>query len=361
MNTPSAAGGPARFRCKVGGEWKDLSQFSNAQQKNLRYLTQAGRPVDAAHSGMTCKQHSAGPRSEMQCDVCMLIKPLNEFSKNSRRNGESQCRRCVAWTEIQEPSLTPGPLETGHISPEEEQQQMLRQRFTLSEDFFSDDDLAPQAPITAFASLGLDESYAKAVGAASISELLSRDWKARHDSRDNSGIGNGNKDDDKDSSAAASTRSMLPPHLRAKYKAASEAASTSAQSTVGDMSLPTTLLDSDSDAASIANRPFNAWGPNGEMERRHAGSASSAPASSSAAVSDDPNVVGDWSHSSGKLAASALPRRGRGGWPKIAETRLSVAELRRAHGDVHQTYFRREIDVQRAVRPLGYGDSDDSD
>ncbi|KAM3547783.1 hypothetical protein MY1884_009442, partial [Beauveria asiatica] len=138
----------------------------------------------------------------MRCDICMLVKPLDEFSKNSRRNGE-YVRRCVAWTEIQEPSLTPGPLETGHISPEEEQQRTLRQRFVMSQDFFpdDDDDLVPQ--------------------------FLSR------------------ADD------ASSTRSIvLPPHLRSKYKAVSEAASCTS-STAGDVSLPTTLLESDSDTASI--------------------------------------------------------------------------------------------------------------
>ncbi|KAK8142576.1 hypothetical protein G3M48_008557, partial [Beauveria asiatica] len=110
---------------------------------------------------MTRQNHSAGSRSEMRCDICMLVKPLDEFRKNSRRNGEYQCRRCDICMlvkpldefsknsrrngeYIQEPSLTPGPLETGHSSPEEEQQQTLRQRFVMSQDFFHDDDLVPQ-------------------------------------------------------------------------------------------------------------------------------------------------------------------------------------------------------------------------
>ncbi|KAM3512860.1 hypothetical protein MY11210_003490 [Beauveria gryllotalpidicola] len=339
---------PTRFRCKVGGEWKDLSEFSNAQQRNLQHLSAGGRRLDPAHCGMTCKQHSAGSRSEMRCDVCMLTKPIDEFSKSSRRNGEYQCRRCVAWTEIQEPSLTPGPLETGHISPEEEKQQALRQRFLTSEDFFpdddDDDDLVPQAPITTFASLGLDEeSCVKAVGSAgsaAINEFLSR------------------ADD------ASSTRSiMVPPHLLSKYKAVSEAAS-SASSTAGDLSLPTTLLESDSDTASIVNRSFNAWGPDGGLQRRFADSAASSSSlagSSHAAASladEDPNVVGDWSRV-GAPKTAGVPKR-KGGWLKSSESRLSVAELRQANGDVHQGYVRRDIDTQKRVRPLGY-DSDDSD
>ncbi|KAK8140847.1 hypothetical protein G3M48_001640 [Beauveria asiatica] len=67
------------------------------------------------------------------------------------------------------------------------------------------------------------------------------------------------------------------------------------------VSLPTTLLESDSDTASIVSRSFNAWGPDGGLQRRFADSAassSSVAGSSGAAASvaeEDPNVVGDWS------------------------------------------------------------------
>lgn len=74
-----------RFRCKVGGEWKDISAFSNAQQRNLKYNSKG---IDAAHSGMTCKEHSAGSRAELRCELCRLVKPIDEFSKSSRRKGE---------------------------------------------------------------------------------------------------------------------------------------------------------------------------------------------------------------------------------------------------------------------------------
>ncbi|KAM3547784.1 hypothetical protein MY1884_009443 [Beauveria asiatica] len=180
----------------------------------------------------------------MRCDICMLVKPLDEFSKNSRRNGE-YVRRCVAWTEIQEPSLTPGPLETGHISPEEEQQRTLRQRFVMSQDFFpdDDDDLVPQVRLYDHVFMLLSESYrVRRVWSAAIDEFLSR------------------ADD------ASSTRSIvLPPHLRSKYKAVSEAASCTS-STAGDVSLPTTLLESDSDTASIVSRSFNVLSSGYEAE-----------------------------------------------------------------------------------------------
>ncbi|EGX96406.1 hypothetical protein CCM_01062 [Cordyceps militaris CM01] len=338
----SASAAPTRFRCKVGGEWKNLSDFSNAQQKNLRYLS-SGRHLDPAHSGMTCKQHSAGARAEMRCEVCMLVKSIDDFSKNSRRNGESQCRRCVAWTEIQEPGLTPGPLETGHISPEEEQQQTLRQHFVMTQDFFpiDDDDDLPRAPISDFSQLGLDDAYEQAAGTPCVTEFLSQQVSTL----------------------------TVPRHLRGKAKAVSEAASSTAGSTAGDLSLPTTLLDTDSDASSVVNQSFNAWGPDGEMERRRqpasvadSSSASSltafSGASTASVVNDDPNVIGDWSRARSSKT-DAMPRR-KGGWTKTGEDRLSVAELREMNGCSQQTYARREIDTQRVIRPLGY-DDDDSD
>ncbi|KAJ4151017.1 hypothetical protein LMH87_011737 [Akanthomyces muscarius] len=352
---------PTRFRCKVGGEWKNLSEFSNAQQRNL----QTGRVVDPAHSGMTCKQHASGSRSELRCELCNLVKPLDEFSKSSRRKGEYQCRRCVAWIEIQEPTLTPGPLETGHISPEEEEQQMLKNRFLLSNDFFDgEDEGLPQAPVTAFSSLGLDESYATAVGSTSIGELLSR-FDDTYSTRSNmpphlEGKAAASAAASETSSVAGSSSEVtLPPHLRGKYKTMSAAASSAASSTAGDLSLPTTLLDTDSDVASIVNN-FNAWGPNGELQRRRPDSVLDSAASlSSEAVSaenNDPNVVGDWTRV-GKPKSAVLSRPGKGRFVKDAEARMSSAEMREYRGEIQPTYMRREIDTQKRIRPIGY-DSD---
>ncbi|OAA79665.1 hypothetical protein LEL_03151 [Akanthomyces lecanii RCEF 1005] len=326
---------PTRFRCKVGGEWKNLSEFSNAQQRNL----QTGRVIDPAHSGMTCKQHASGSRSELRCELCNLVKPLDEFSKSSRRKGEYQCRRCVAWIEIQEPTLTPGPLETGHISPEEEEQQMLKNRFLLSNDFFDGEDEGLPQLLSRF-----DDTYSarsnmpphlegKAAASAAVSETSSV--------------------------AGSSSEVTLPPHLRGKYKSMSVAASSAASSTAGDLSLPTTLLDTDSDVASIVNN-FNAWGPNGELQRRRPDSVMDSAASlSSEAVSaenNDPNVVGDWTRV-GKPKSAVLSRPGKGRFVKAAEARMSSAEMREYRGEIQPTYMRREIDTQKRIRPIGY-DSD---
>ncbi|KAJ2969323.1 hypothetical protein NQ176_g8724 [Zarea fungicola] len=364
---------PTRFRCKVGGEWRDLSEFSNAQQKNLTYLTGNKRQVDPAHSGMTCKEHSAGSRTELRCDLCRLVKPLDDFSKNSRRNGEQQCRRCVAWVEIQETDVTPGPLETGHISPEEEQQHSLKHRMFGCPNFFdNDDDLVPRAPITSMSSLGLDDDDGT-FDDLSLSGILS---KADTYSTTSSLPPHLRHKASTNASASASVASAapseisssngrepsLPPHLVNRFKAMSGAGS-SASSTIG-MSLPTTLLESDSDADSVVNRSFNAWDPNGMYARRGRSTADSLDDSTDDSVGSeslaetDPNVVGSWDKVAAAPALDPSTRR-KGGWVKGSEMRMSAAEIRESLGvgEVYQQHMHRDVDAQKRFRPIGY-DSD---
>ncbi|QLI63754.1 uncharacterized protein G6M90_00g009050 [Metarhizium brunneum] len=139
----SRHGLPVRYRCKVGGEWKSLQFFSKNQQQLLQRQTSLRGDVDAANSGMTCIEHSVGFRGEIRCELCGLIKPIDMFSKSMRRSDDP---------EIQEPGVTPMPLQTGHRSVEENEGDSKR-RFTESTDFFPDP--MPQVPITALSSLGV--------------------------------------------------------------------------------------------------------------------------------------------------------------------------------------------------------------
>ncbi|EFY99344.1 Stc1 domain protein [Metarhizium robertsii] len=143
---------PSPYRCKVGGEWKPLQFFSKNQQQLLQRQTSLRGDVDAANSGMTCIEHSVGFRGEIRCELCGLIKPIDMFSKSMRRSDDPTCLQCTAWQEIQEPGVTPMPLQTGHRSVEENKGDSKR-RFTESTDFFPD--LMPQVPITALSSLGV--------------------------------------------------------------------------------------------------------------------------------------------------------------------------------------------------------------
>lgn len=56
-------------------------------------------------------------------------------------NGLKMCLRCTAWGETQEPGVTPTPLQTGHISVEEQNKEVWNKKFTESTDFFPDDSL----------------------------------------------------------------------------------------------------------------------------------------------------------------------------------------------------------------------------
>ena len=70
----------SRYRCAAGGEWKSITEFAKNQQKKI---TGRGR-VDAANTGMICKEHNqAQIKLERTCEHCFLTKPLSEFSGRS--------------------------------------------------------------------------------------------------------------------------------------------------------------------------------------------------------------------------------------------------------------------------------------
>lgn len=63
----------------------------------------------------------------------------NDTLRRSELTCPKSCKRCTAWVETQEPEVVPAPLETGHISIEEERGEAWPARFIDSTDFFSDD------------------------------------------------------------------------------------------------------------------------------------------------------------------------------------------------------------------------------
>ncbi|KAF7563131.1 hypothetical protein G7046_g1029 [Stylonectria norvegica] len=162
---------PTEYRCKIGGEWKTLEHFSVAQQKLIQRQINNGKKVDASHSGMACKEHTSRAKIEFRCELCRLIKHIDEFSKTSRRNEVYECKRCIAWSETQEPGVTPAPLETGHISIEEQNNEVWTEAYADSGNFF-DDDALPRAPVTDLESLGLGDLVDQAAG-LDLSEFIS--------------------------------------------------------------------------------------------------------------------------------------------------------------------------------------------
>ncbi|KAL7930124.1 Stc1 domain-containing protein [Trichoderma chlorosporum] len=330
---------PTRFRCKVGGEWKPLDEFSNNQQRFIQAPIAGRFRIDAANSGMTCREHSAGQRTEMTCELCGLAKPLSEFSGNSKRSGSICCKRCTAWVETQEPEVVPAPLETGHISVEEESGEAWPARFVDSTDFFSDD-AYPQAPVTGLSSLGLEDGEVASILDANTHNSASSEYAASEASSSRAlpphlrgSIGQGRSSlapsiDGPNVSNRSSFVQNLPPHLRPLMQrglppgAPSEsAASSDFGDNPGSISTATTARE-----ARLGDRPrrvsFNAWDPNGIQHR----GIKSATNSSAVGTSD----AGGEENSSPCLNQGS---QAKGKWPK--NVRMSQTELRQAGTNHH--------------------------
>ncbi|KAM4066842.1 Stc1 domain-containing protein [Hirsutella rhossiliensis] len=337
---------PTRFRCKVGGEWKPLSSFSNKQQSLIQGHVDRQAPINAANTGMTCRDHSGVPRTEIRCELCALIKPLAEFSQNSRKSGDYICKRCCAWSETQEPEVTPSPLETGHISVEEDENEVWEKNYMESVDFFPDD--MPQAPITELSSLGIEgKKVLSQLKAASVSGS----------SR---------------ASSVVSVGSSLPPHLRARELQAGSSASKAALDDTGDsssalgsalmsmsMSTATTMREAAVKGRASENVAFNAWGPDG---KHHKGVKSPTVPSStdegSAASRGQGRDLGKSSNQSQAAAQETPKSRGKGNWYKAP--RLSRAELQAQPAIPHVSARHHDANLDRQLR-MNYCESEDSD
>lgn len=80
--------------------------------KNMLQKYQSGR------GSITCRKHTSGPATELLCTFCHRKRPLSYFSKSARRvNGGSQhCRDCVAWHESDLPGYAPLPAPNAQRS-----------------------------------------------------------------------------------------------------------------------------------------------------------------------------------------------------------------------------------------------------
>jgi hypothetical protein len=74
----------ARYRCRVGGEYKPLDAFSNAQRK-LAVYNRFQSSTNQHDYGMVCKDHTALEMADIQCSMCLLTKPVDDFSNINRR------------------------------------------------------------------------------------------------------------------------------------------------------------------------------------------------------------------------------------------------------------------------------------
>lgn len=200
--------------------------------------------------------------------------------------------------ETQEPEVVPAPLETGHISVEEERGEMWPATFVDDTDFFSDD-LVPQAPITGLSSLGLGDIDPSRLD---MSSILSGRLASTTSTP----------------AARPGPSNVLPPHLRGLIAQqptpshdgndASEYAPSESGFTPSSISTATTVRE-----MRDSNKPrrvsFNAWDPTGLQHRNvKSFTASSVAGSSTRASSSD---AGE-----GQSLNTGVP--GRNNWAKDA-------------------------------------------
>lgn len=216
--------------------------------------------------------------------------------------------------------MTPGPLETGHISPEEEFSQISRQNVWTIDRLLSDSS-APryqvcaalptmlpltdvkQAPVSALSSLNLDDDTYNHLLNSDLSDLkslLSKPGPTTSSTSSNALPPHlRDKIPSSSTSVASGPESNLPPHLRAKFAPISASVKDDAASVTSstDASLPTTLREASSHAGSSGTRSFNAWDANGAQHRIKPTRPETDSDTASLAdelQDDDPNVIGDW-------------------------------------------------------------------
>ncbi|KAF7554788.1 hypothetical protein G7Z17_g2682 [Cylindrodendrum hubeiense] len=322
-------GGFRPFRCKVGGEWKPLNAFSANQQKLIQRNIEGKRKIDAAHSGMTCRDHTSKSRCELRCEVCGLIKSKDQFSKNSLKHEEY------------EPTVTPAPLETGHISIEEENVDVWQHNFDDNADFFEDDGL-PQYMVET-ASVSGESVYTSSTLPPHLARLLRP-----------SATGPKSTSGASEVTQKSRTSSTLPPHLRN---------SAPQNSSAGSISTATTVRKDKEEREKSRLIPFNAWGPTGiqyqgikEPTDSSISSATSDKPGSNANIHDDPNVIGEWD----SAPVEEPQPRGNGRWPKASESRIPQSELKKQPVLTHTKSRHIDPDIDRQRR-MNYCDSDDSD
>ncbi len=81
----------ARIRCSTGSEWKSRNEFSNNQLRKFETAFSCGR-ASAGDSGISCRQHTVIPASELQCKgPCGRFLSIDSFTKNARHNGTLVC------------------------------------------------------------------------------------------------------------------------------------------------------------------------------------------------------------------------------------------------------------------------------
>ncbi|KAL1855808.1 hypothetical protein Daus18300_010983 [Diaporthe australafricana] len=100
---------PEKLKCAADGKMEASSMFSNNMLKKRSFNPNAK---------ITCRKHTAGVVSELLCSSCRRQKPLEAFSNAERKLGGSQrCRGCIEWIEHDESGYIPLPAPNSAREP----------------------------------------------------------------------------------------------------------------------------------------------------------------------------------------------------------------------------------------------------
>ncbi|KAM0213568.1 hypothetical protein ACHAPA_003874 [Fusarium lateritium] len=359
------------YRCAAGGEMKPLTAFTASQQRRAN-------GYDRQNSGMVCKEHSQPAGLERYCHVCTRTLPIHKFSRNSRNDDEPRCIQCTAWDADAEPSITPIPLATGHVSVEENVVHKWKEP-TNTADFFEKEDL-PMAPITGPEGLDLPASesvnklFTQVVGKSSSVRTMptaseTSSTAGEHMSTTSSSrvpphlkalmplmprLGALTVDDQSVSAKSNEQQtnaimSQLPRHLTNLKKPLQESGGSG--SITGSISTATTLRNEKKEVTTSRQITFNSWDSDGRKHRAiksptvMSSSTSAASASATGETENGSNIVGDW----GGIPPAPEPQVRKGGkWPKSSELRISQAELKeRERQQDERQKFNPDDDDQR--------------
>lgn len=219
---------------------------------------------------ITCRKHTGGPVTEMLCSNCRKHKPMEFFSNSERKaSGGQRCRACVEWMESDEPGYV--PLAAPNSAREDDEMRAYKADGP-DESFYSDgdDDYVTEAQAGAFPG----------------------SWMGRSRETTAAKSGNGLTANNLQHLALAGNPCSASSRGTGSYHASS--APTDTASTAG----------TEVTARPREARQFNAYGPDGEFQKRQAGTAASVASGTSRSSSGRNN----WARPAGRKMAPALPR-----------------------------------------------------
>ena len=252
----------SRLKCAADGKLEKSSMFSNNMLKKRSFNPSAQ---------ISCRKHTTAPVTEMVCSSCRKHKALDFFSKNERKaSGGQRCRACVEWIEGDEVGYVPLPAPNSLRDDEEASVYKGNPKNTAIFHGDEDDDYITEAQI----------------GPTPAS------WVGR--SRDTTGAwtGDGLTADNLQHFTEAGKSYSVPSRGGESYHASS--APTDSASTAG----------TERTARPSNVRQFNAYGPDGQVQKRQAGTAASVTSGTSRSTTGSK----DWARPPSRRYPPALPR-----------------------------------------------------